>query len=295
MFVKVGQIVIPVFASEEKSGRTVLKSRALFLLVLFAIAATTAALVVHRRSVRQSRALERIERLGAALSRRSTYDVPYIEDTFGALVGERLSVIWQPADRGGGDVVGKIVDACAEISNLEAVKLSAPWLTDQDVAPVFRLKSLQYLDLSRTAITDDTLHRMRELPNLIHIRINGVPLTGSGFEHWPASSPIQDIEIEDSEFSDEALSYVSRFTNLSYLSVAGKHLTDAGCVELARSKSLEVIKLFSLTISDSGLNSLMQVRSLQSVYLTGEKVTCENVKRLRASRPEMSIHSSDCW
>lgn len=104
---------------------------------------------------------------------------------------------------------------------------------DENLATIGAIRdNLAHLDLSETAITDEALKGVGDLPRLTRLDLNNTGITDAGLKH------------------------LAGLENLTYLNLYGTKVTDAGVKDLAKIKSLQNVYLWQTEVTDKGAKQL---------------------------------------
>jgi hypothetical protein len=154
-----------------------------------------------------------------------------------------------------------------KIPNLESFRLMfSPKITDAGVAKFLKKhRSLSFLSLSFTSVTDDSLSSIAELADL-----EGLSLLGNNI-------------------TDKGLKSLERLRNLSYLCLAGTKISDAGLRHLSGMKNLSGLDLVKTQVSDAGIVQLSAVKGLRTLSIASTKVTPQGEEALRNALPLLEI------
>jgi beta-lactamase regulating signal transducer with metallopeptidase domain/peroxiredoxin/Leucine-rich repeat (LRR) protein len=169
------------------------------------------------------------------------------------------------------------LDHLAQLKSLEALMALDSEVTDQQlgvlVGRLKRLKSLRWLELGSTQLTDAGLAHLRELRGLEKLCFNSHKMSGPGLAHLADLPRLQDLRFGSASMDDKALEALSGFTSLKHLTPNCPKITDAGLPHLATLKALEGLDLRWLPITDAGLPHLSGLESLRDLDLQDTKVT----------------------
>lgn len=145
----------------------------------------------------------------------------------------------------------KINELVATFPNLDYIDLELnPNLTDEGIIPLKKLKKLQQLRISGTAITDRGCAYIAELP-LVFLSMNDNAITDNGIAKMVDMKKLATLNINNTKITDKSLNY------------------------FAKMKSLTAVYLFGDRLTRDGLNSLRHKRPDMSVYFERPESTLE--------------------
>lgn len=174
------------------------------------------------------------------------------------------------------DVRGQATDALMEVltrnPTIRSLKLEqSKGLTDAGLRYLARLPDLRVLDLGGSAVGDDGLRVLRDLPRLESLSLWWTHITDAGAEHLGGLDALESIDLAFTRTGDAALRALRNKPNLANVR-SGAFVTDAGVAAL---HDYPVFKEwrggepdFELLGYDSGPNSLMLRGSITARALT---------------------------
>lgn len=124
---------------------------------------------------------------------------------------------------------------------------------------------IERVELSHTAVSDEGLAVLRDLPHLRALSLRGL------------------------RFTDGALRHVGALSGLRELLLRDTHVGDAGMECLAALESLEVLSIDGAPISDAGLKPLEPLKRLREIWVARTRATPEGLDWLRRALPHAKI------
>src|SRR6266849_9017224 len=106
--------------------------------------------------------------------------------------------------------------------------------TDQQLAPLAKIKNIVSLNLGKTSVTDAGLAYVK-------------PLTG-----------LVQLHLEQTKITDKGLAQLKGLENLSYLNLHGTAVSDAGLGQLTGLKNLRNLYVWQTKVTDEGIKKLKQ-------------------------------------
>jgi len=135
------------------------------------------------------------------------------------------------------DLIG--VDFFGHVTAVIIVSLPA---TDAAVAAVGRLRRLQVLVVSDSAVTDAGLVHLKGLTNLSALILDGAHVTDAGLVHLKRLTNLSELYLGSTPVTDAGLTQLNGLTNLSELHLGGTQVTYSG-VQLLQ-KALPNLRIF---------------------------------------------------
>src|SRR6266849_2952652 len=106
--------------------------------------------------------------------------------------------------------------------------------TDEQLAPLAKIKNVVSLNLGKTSVTDAGLAYVK-------------PLTG-----------LVQLHLEQTKITDKGLAQLKGLENLSYLNLHGTAVSDAGLGQLTGLKNLRNLYVWQTKVTDEGIKKLKQ-------------------------------------
>jgi Leucine Rich repeat len=185
--------------------------------------------------------------------------VPDSWDTL-ELVLQRSSQIKRPAQSPQWDQL-RSVFAGSDSVNQEVIAIcfNSPGATDDDLAMIARISTVQQLDLTHV-VTE-------RKGSAIHCHNGGAP-----------------------HVTDKGIKAIATLPHLLRLNVYRSQITDQGCIALSESKSLITLGADETAITDEGLRALAKIPSLRRLGLQSTKITPAGIEEFKRLRPDIAIN-----
>lgn len=149
---------------------------------------------------------------------------------------------------------------------LRELWLQETHITDASAATLSQIKSLDFLQLNATGVSDAFLERMASLPELEDLGLRGTHVTGVGMKH------------------------LSRHPKLKKLDVYSTEVDDSGVGDLVACQSLVRVGLSMTKITNAVFQHLDELPNLTEADLTAnEPITTEAVLTFEESHPKCDI------
>ena len=137
--------------------------------------------------------------------------------------------------------------------------------------------------------TDETLHRLAELPHLEVLDLTNTRITDRGLADVGKLKGLKYLRLDGTETTDAGLVHLRHLTHLETLMVSCKRVTDAGIEHLTGLRQLQILDLSGTNLTDEGLTLLRTFRHLKELNLTETRVSDEAVTKLRHVLPNCTI------
>ncbi len=160
------------------------------------------------------------------------------------------------------------------------IDLERSKVTNEQLGFLKGLKSLKFLLLSDTSVTDACLVNMSELKGLWVLDLAGTKITGSGFANLRGLNSLRSLMLSRTKVTDQGLSQITGLTGLEFLSLYDTSVTDAGLAHLRNLGSLKTLYLGHQAITDAGLVHLGRLTRLEDLSLSLTKITDAGLPRL---------------
>ena len=157
-----------------------------------------------------------------------------------------------------------------EHSELRQLELRQQDLTAHDLAPLARLRSLEWLDLSETNIGDDAAAQLSSFPKL------------------------KILSLSKTRIGDKGAAEIARNRSLNWLRLDSTLVGNQSALEISKLKSLERLMLNNTKLTDVGLSHLANLPELQLLQIGGTQVTGSGFASFPADCKLTKINMRDC-
>lgn len=148
------------------------------------------------------------------------------------------------------------------LESLETLNLASNRITSQSASTLSRLRNLKYLVLANTQIDDEGFRRLADLKKLTVLELAGAPITDVGGEiRFPE---LGYLNLGDTKLTDAGLRHVSQSPKLRCLVIAGTRVTDASIETLAGMPSLMEVYAYDTQIDQDSPQWLRLMKTLES-------------------------------
>lgn len=159
----------------------------------------------------------------------------------------------------------------AGLRSISALPLRELWLqstkiTDASAATISEFKSLDFLQLNATSLSDRFLEELKSLPELENLGLRGTGVTSAG------------------------MSFLSRHPKLKDVDLYHTEVDDSGVAQLVACQSLTEIGLSATKVTDAVFEHLDKLSNLEAVDMSGNRpVSTEAVLAFEESHPKCDV------
>lgn len=181
----------------------------------------------------------------------------------------------------------------AELVQLKTLSIRcAPAVDDTALDHLGKIKQLEWLELSDTAVTDDGLAKLRCLQNLTMLDLSGTRISNEGLVHLRGLSHLIDLRLSATRIDDAGLTTVGQLKGLQALRLGKTLISNAGLRDIVALRELQLLDLWPTDISASGLRYLARLPRLVSLSV-GPLVSVNAAEQLQRDLPGCQISLID--
>jgi hypothetical protein len=140
-----------------------------------------------------------------------------------------------------------------------------PGLTDEQLAPIARLTKVLQVNLANTGATDATLERLTNVRTLKYLDLEGTPITDAGLRHV-VNLPLESLDLESTAVSSDGLRHVESLKRLRKLNLAGTDVDDEGLEHLRGLNQLQRLVVKDTQVTSDGVESLKESLPLCRIF-----------------------------
>jgi uncharacterized membrane protein YciS (DUF1049 family) len=126
----------------------------------------------------------------------------------------------------------------------------------QGVETLKRISDLRELVLHGPRITDATLSRLGELPQLESLTINAASISNDGLRHMLLQKNLRAIGLHGVSIDDVGLGHLEDLKHLNSLDVRRVSITDTALIRLANLKRMKSLVVEDTLVTDEGLSQI---------------------------------------
>jgi hypothetical protein len=154
-------------------------------------------------------------------------------------------------------------------------------VTDDDLAALAEMPGLDQIDLSKTAITDRGMIHLRPLSRLAVVRLNGTKITEEGLAHLENKRELWMLHLRDTGVDLTGMK-LETLPALRILDAGGTEVGDAALSNLARATGLIGLGLHQTKVGDAELARLKSLARLEVLDLGRTAVSDRGMAVLRS-------------
>jgi len=180
----------------------------------------------------------------------------------------------------------------AALDSLENLSFARCYITDDGLSHLAKLKSLRNLLFNAPMVTDEGLLHLAKLTSLRELTLVGYGIRGSGLAYLAELPSLTSLTIAfRPQFSNNVFKHLKDITSLRKLEILDSPPTDEGLANLARLSQLEELIFYRSPINDEGFIHLKSMHSLKKLEFVGREIHDENlyhlkeIKRLESLKP----------
>jgi hypothetical protein len=178
----------------------------------------------------------------------------------------------------------------ARARGLQALSLPDNPVTDEGLSGLVHLIELKHLDLQGTAIGDETLFRLPQMPQLVSVTLNRTDVTGKGMPPFAPTARLQAFWAEQTMLCDDFLVALAQCKSVKSDLLEQCAFTDAGVTALSNHPGLEMVFLAgNKELTDRSLVALASLPRLKRVGMAHSKYTRDGVRTFRDKRPDVDL------
>jgi len=145
-------------------------------------------------------------------------------------------------------------------------------LTDETLAPLGALQSLEEVEIDGAKISDDGMKAFAAMKSLRKLTFFHVlqkdKFTGAGVLHLKDLPKLESFSCGGSTFTDDGLAACAKLPHLRELRIWHTNATDAGVAKLEKMTTLKILHLgpqFTPKITDASVSSACAIKSLETL------------------------------
>lgn len=157
------------------------------------------------------------------------------------------------------------------------------------------LHELVFVDLGKKAATDEDLAVIDKVTSIQNLNLSDTKITSKGLRHLMGLTDLKCLFLLNTNVDDEGLGYLKGHQQLQILMLDGTDITDSGLVNLRGMTELDDwLGLGHTQVSDAGLENLTGLPNQRTLHviLRDTNVSRQGVARLRAALPKVDITDS---
>jgi hypothetical protein len=174
-------------------------------------------------------------------------------------------------------------------SKLNSLDLSGTSVHGNFLETAIQLKTIQYLRLSNTNISDSAMIKIRDHHNLYSLELDGTEISDDALKQIKELAQLRRLNLANTKIGDNALKYISEINNITSLNLQGTKISDNGLKYLSELKNLTYLKLNETDISDLALPILANFANLKWLDIRKTRITQNALMRFQKLKPDIII------
>ncbi len=172
------------------------------------------------------------------------------------------------------------LSAIGEFDLLERLRITNP----PPGTTISGMGQLKVLEISLTRPSGDRTVRLRALPRLTEVHLDGKGVNDSLLADFSGLSSVSELRLQNTNVTDAGLAQLEGLADLEVLWVSKANVSDAGLSSLVKLKKLGILNLNGNPgVTDQGVHFLsLNFPGLKHLLLSGTKVTDAALADLRA-------------
>jgi len=172
---------------------------------------------------------------------------------------------------------------------LKAVYPRSQWITDNGLAALQHMKSMDFLDLKDMPITDTGLSHLSGLTSLKYLDLRGTEITDAGLSHLSGLTSLKRLDLTGTKVTDAGLSHLSRLISLQSLRLCDVEITGTGLSHLKGLSNLTMLSLDNCPVENSSITYLKSLDSLRQLGIPRTYIDEQGLEKLKQALPDCQI------
>lgn len=184
----------------------------------------------------------------------------------------------------------------ALIGNLREItdlSLENTLITDLGIISISKLPKLEWLNLYKTGIGDNSLEKIAQMQSIKLLPIGKTKVTDNGMKHLSQMKKLEYLGLRGTAITDEGTSKLTKLVNLQGLNLAETRITDKTLDHLSELKAIKDLWLQKTKISDNSISIISKFRNLKYLDISDTLITSKGIKTLKGALPLCKIKDGD--
>ncbi|HEY1065624.1 MAG TPA: hypothetical protein VGE52_05935 [Pirellulales bacterium] len=161
-----------------------------------------------------------------------------------------------------------------EAAAIELLQLEKKPLDANLMANVYRLDyPIDDLSLRGAMLSPEVFQRLGELKTLRYLDVSSTNVTDAHLAAIAKATSLQALNLRETKITDAGLASLLALPNLTHLDLAGTAISDQGALTLARIPTLISLDVSNTNVGDAGAAALLALPSLERINLGGTRIT----------------------
>ncbi len=149
--------------------------------------------------------------------------------------------------------------------------------------------TLTTVHLTRTAATDAGLANLKDLKELMNLRLDHTEVTDAGLVNFKNHKALKNLLLTGPGITDAGLAYFKDCKGLMRIYLERTKVTNAGLIHLKGLEGLTQLTLIGAKVNDAGLVHLTGLQGLTYLKVLNTKITTQGLQRFHAAVPTCRI------
>lgn len=174
-----------------------------------------------------------------------------------------------------------------KLKSLESLCLSNSAITDESITYINKLPKLTTLEASGVHLTKSSIDKLERLPNLIYLSLSNVPNLSGAFTRMARSEAPYYLILNHCDLADADLQVFSTLSNLHQLELNhNPQITNDGFLSLARLKNLAKLRVSGTAVTPEVIPKLKDFTALEELIVDIGSWSDADLKRAQAILPK---------
>ncbi len=228
------------------------------------VAARALDILSMRSDLIASRAVDELRRLGANV--RTSYS------RNGPVMRVALTSKWSGGDEG--------VELLTLLKSLNWLSLEHSGVTNASTPVLNRLGSLEYLYLGQTKVSNQGIAHLEGLPNLKYLSLEGLAIDDEAMKQVSQFEQLESLGLDGTNIGDGSAEHLAQLTNLTHLWLSKTKVTDKTFARVATLKKLQRLYLEESHVNGPGIADLQQLPALSYLSLKRVKLDAASMQQI---------------
>ena len=186
-----------------------------------------------------------------------------------------------------------MLDKLAGLKSLRWLRLFNTQISDDGFKQLTDVPKLTFLDLDyNVATTDASLaHMAQHLSSVTDLGLHGTSITDDGLVHLGQLKHLKSLNLTATKINGAGLAHLAALDSLHYLILNATSIKDESLKHLANLPSLENLELLKTGISDAGVEYLVHLTKLKRLVIRETKISSAGFEQLKAALPNATIEA----
>jgi Leucine-rich repeat (LRR) protein len=192
-----------------------------------------------------------------------------------------------------GKLHGGFAGFAERFPSLTSVAFDRSDVNDDDLAEIVKVKRLNVIFLSNTAVTDKGIALLERLPALRNLRISNMPITDDGLKPLGVLKQLKNIDLSNTNVGNATLVTLGTLPQLERINLYMTKVTDDGIDAILPLRNIVWLNLDACQIGDVTIPKLTSFSKMTFLHLGKTKITDHSVDILKEMRQLKELHITE--